>query len=97
MLPENLEQTTIETMATGDVASTVPWAMWVDTGRHCWLHPAYHVEERPFGTFTMRIELRADGYHVWAPPGKTWSPQAAPGYADSAGTEYLTVADFHHH
>jgi hypothetical protein len=71
VLPQNLKQATIETMGTGDVAYTAPWAMWVDTGRRCWLHPKYQVEGQPIGTATMRIKLRADGYHVWAPPGKT--------------------------
>ena len=92
LLPENLEHATIASMTTGDVAYTLPWAMWADTARRCWLHPDYSVEEQQaFGTSEMRIELRVDGFHVWAPPGKAWSSQAGPAYTDSAGAEYLTV------
>jgi hypothetical protein len=43
----------------------------------------------------MRIELRQDRYHVWAPPAESWSPQSQPGYAASGDVEYLPVAELH--
>lgn len=95
ILPESLESQTIARMTTGRTAYTVAWAMWVDTNRNCWLHPTYDVQSAPFGNFRMRIELREDGYHVWAPPGETWSPQSQPGYAASGDVEYLPVAELH--
>ncbi len=94
-LPENLEENTIDSMVTGEVGYTVPWGMWVDTDRNCWLHPKYTLHEHSGGTVQMRVELREDGYHVWAPPGKTWSVQAEPGYMSPQDTEYIPVVELH--
>jgi hypothetical protein len=95
ILHENLEPRTVAGMSRGDTAYTAPWAMWVDTERNCWLHPKYKVMPAPRGSVRMRIELREDGYHIWAPPAERWSPQAQPGYAASADVEYLPVAEVH--
>ena len=91
-LPENLEEATIDSMTTGQSAYTLPWGMWVDTERHCWLHPKYPISDKPHGTREMRIELKEDGYHVWTPPGETWSPQREPGFISPADTQYIPVA-----
>lgn len=95
MLPENLEEAAIELMAVGESGWAVPWAMWVDGARQCWLHPKYTVTERPGGTGVMLVELRADGYHVWPPAGYRWSPQSEPGYVSPHDTQYIPVAKLH--
>ena len=94
-LPEDLEESTIDSMTTGETAYTLPWGMWVDSDRNCWLHPKYSITPQVLGTSSMRIELREDGYHVWPPPGETWSPTAQPGYMSPADTQYLPVVRLH--
>lgn len=94
-LPEDLEEETIDNMVTGQVAYIVPWGMWVDSERHCWLHPKYTVFDVPKGTVQMRVELSEDGYHVWPPVGYTWQPSAEPGYMSPSNTEYIPVAQLH--
>ncbi|QQG96192.1 hypothetical protein HBE99_04430 [Mycobacteroides chelonae] len=64
ILPEGIEETAISDMTVGDVAYTVPWAMWVDRQRRCWLRPDFSVETAPCGTASMRIRKRTDGFHV---------------------------------
>jgi hypothetical protein len=95
-LPSRLEATNaIDQMALGDVGYTPPWGMWVDNDRNCWLHPKYSLAEQPQGTSEMRVELREDGYHVWAPTGKTWPLVDKPGFASSEDTEYIPVVMLH--
>ena len=94
-LPEDLERNTIDSMTTGDVGYTLPWGMWVDTDRNCWLHPKYPIDESPHGTAQMRVALHENGYHVWAPPGETWDPQAEPGYMSPQNTQYIPVVELH--
>lgn len=94
-LPENLEAAAIDTMMTGEVAYTVPWAMWVDTQRRCWLHPKYTTHETPHGTVEMRIELRQDGYHVWPPAGATWDMQEDHSYFGGGSIEFIPVIELH--
>ena len=94
-LPENLEGPTIATMATGETAYTVPWAMWVDNDRHCWLQPAFPAESEPGGTVQMRVELQRDGYHVWPTTGHRYSPEEEPGIVTTERPEYIPVAELH--
>lgn len=95
-LPLILLSRTIGRMASGQVGFTLPWGMWVDAEQRCWLHPDYPVSRESKGTQEMRVELRADGYHVWAPPGRTWTPQREPGYFSPADTRYIPVTEVHH-
>lgn len=95
ILPENLEAATLASMSVGESAYTLPWGMWVDGDRRCWLHPGYPAEPKPGGTVRMRVELQPNGFHVWTPPGETWNPQPEPSYASSAATEYLAVVELH--
>src|SRR6266508_1609463 len=76
-LPESMEEDTLDSMMTGEVAYTVPWAMWVDDQRQCWLHPKYPTHRHAHGTASMRVELRRDGYHVW-PRGERYQPTSEP-------------------
>ncbi len=95
ILPDRREDPKISDMIVGESAYTVKWGMWVDHGRRCWLHPDYTVQASPFGTANMRIELRENGYHVWAPPGATWEPREKPGYYSPADTKYIPVLELH--
>jgi len=95
ILPENLEGLTIDSIVVGDSGFIVPWGMWVDTQRHCWLHPKYPIHTSACGTTRMRIELRQDGFHVWPPEDETWQPQAEPVYVSPLDNEYLSVAKLH--
>lgn len=97
VLPENMEESRIVGMCPGDTRWTLPWAMWVDRDRRCWLHPEYPADLNPGGTVSMRIELHPDGYHVWPPADQRYSLQDEPGYVSPADTEYLPVAMLHSH
>jgi hypothetical protein len=95
ILPEDYEEATIDSMVTGERGYTVPWAMWVDADRNCWLHPKYTIHADTCGTVQMRVELREDGYHVWLVPGEKYQPRASPGYCSPEDTEYLPVVELH--
>jgi hypothetical protein len=65
LLSEQMEGRPLGGMMQGETAYAVPWAMQADTDRRLWLdlwHPAH---QHPGGTASMRVERRADGYHVW--------------------------------
>jgi hypothetical protein len=96
-LPRELEENkpTIARMAFGQSAYTVPWAMWADQDRLLWLHPDYEVHARTGGTVKMRIELREDGYHVWAPKSESWKPQGKSGYVGELSQPFIPVAALH--
>ena len=94
-LPENLQEATVDSMMTGQVAYMVPWGMWVDNERACWLHPKYTIYAQPGGTVVMRVELRQDGYHVWPTSDHKYSPTQEPGYASPSDTQYIPVAQLH--
>lgn len=72
-LSEDRLTRTIAGMREGESAWVVPWAMDVDTDRRCTLRADYGISDRPGGTVSMRIERRADGFHVWLPDDVTWS------------------------
>lgn len=96
-LPEDLVEATVEKMAIGEVGYTVPWAMWVDEQRQCWLHPQYSIHEKPGGTVEMKVERRIDGFHVWvAGLDFKWNPISQPGYFGGAGPGgWIPVAELH--
>lgn len=95
ILPPQAEEPTIDQMKVGEVCYTLPWGMWVDSNRLCWLHPKYPAENRPGGTVEMRVELRKDGFHVWVPKGRSWKPSSKPGFVSPADTKYLPVVELH--
>lgn len=95
LLPEDMEEASIDCMMTGEHGFTVPWAMWVDASRECWLHPKYTIDLTPFGTAVMRVELRIDGYHIWRVEGHRYQPSDHPGYVGSERTEFLSVVEIH--
>lgn len=66
-LPPSLEEPTIGKMIVGQNGYTVPWAMWADTDRRCWLKASFPCLPTMSGTVRMYIERRTDGYHVWPP------------------------------
>jgi hypothetical protein len=64
---EDMEWTVVVQMAVGQSGYVNPSAMSVDGDGHSWLREDAEVSSRPFGPAAMRVELRADGYHVWPP------------------------------
>lgn len=72
-LPEDRLQRTIASLREGESAWVVPWAMSVDVDRRCTLKADFGISDRPGGTVAMRVERRADGFHVWIPDDATWS------------------------
>lgn len=95
VLPESLEEDTISSLMTGEAGYVVPWGMWVDKNRQCWLHPEYRISDVPHGTASMRIELRPDGFHAWPPSDHAWSVQERAGYVGSEGVDFIPVAELH--
>jgi hypothetical protein len=95
VLPESFIEPSIKDTKIGQTFYTLPWGMWVDLNRMCWLHPDYPVSPEPDGTLSMRVQRRADGFHVWPPATSSYSPTAAPGYVSPADTVYLAVAKLH--
>jgi hypothetical protein len=95
ILPEDFEQDTIDAMMTGDGGYTVPWAMWVDDKRQCWLHPKYTIQAHTGGTVQMRVERRDDGYHVWLVPGEKYTPSVEHGYVSPRDLEFIPVVEAH--
>ena len=92
ILPESLEPATIAGMLIDETTYTVPWGMWVDSERRCWLHPDYHITSRPFGTSEMMIQRHEDGFEVWVPAGwRGWSPEDQPSYVGGEGKSWLPV------
>lgn len=64
-LPQRLEETnTIDRMKIGQGGWVVPWGMWADHGRRCWLRPKYTFDAEEFGTARMRVDRTEDGYVV---------------------------------
>ena len=95
-LPSTLEtRNGINQMDLGAAGYTVPWAMEVDNDRNCWLHPKYPVDDQPHGTAEMRVELREDGYHVWAPLDYTWDLRDVLKGMSPEVTLYIPVAVLH--
>jgi hypothetical protein len=95
ILPEDMEEATIDSMSTGESGYTVPWAMWVDAERNCWLHPKYTIHHAPGGTVQMLVQLRTDGYHVSPPCGEHYQPTSVPSYASPTDTAWLPVVELH--
>ena len=95
-LPSTLEKRNgIRQMNLGAVGYTVPWAMEVDYDRNCWLHPKHTLNQESRGTAEMRVELREDGYHVWAPSGYTWELRNVLKGMSPEVTLYIPVAVLH--
>lgn len=95
ILPEQFEYMTINKMVVGDSGYTVPWAMWVDKSRNCWLHPDYTLSAKPGGTVEMRVEKRKNGFHVWLAPGENYSPSSEPGFVGTVD-EFVPVEELHY-
>lgn len=96
ILPEGCEEYTISSMSTGEKGYTVPWAMWVDSERKCWLHPHYTISGHPGGTVQMKVQKRSDGYHVWLVDGERYSiSRNGPSYVGQEGAEWIPVMGLH--
>lgn len=94
-LPKRLIKPSVKDMQVGQHAFITPWGMWVDDQKRCWLHPDYTIHDSEGGTVTLRIERRADGFHVHAPRGYAWPLEKGPGYASPADTQYIPVKKLH--
>jgi hypothetical protein len=95
LLPENMEQVTIADMRPGEHGYTVPWSMWADNHRQLWLNPRYTWDEHAHGTASMRVERKADGFHVWPPPDYRYPTHQCHPYLLSGYVEFLPVAELH--
>lgn len=91
VLPESYVEPTLDAMNIGDAVYTVPWAMWVDLDRRCWLNPKYTAHQTPGGTVCMRVERRKDGYHVWLPKEARYDPHGN----SPADNRWLPVTELH--
>lgn len=63
------------------------WALLVDDDLGCWLDPTSYVGTRTH-EHTLRISVRADGFHVWLPAEYGWTP----GVAGRQPHKFLPVA-----
>jgi hypothetical protein len=63
-LPEDLEELTPAVTGIGESVWMVPWAMWVDGERRCWLATHFTAHEFPGGTVSMKVTRQEDGYVV---------------------------------
>jgi hypothetical protein len=75
-LTASMTGSTIASMQPGEATYVFPWAMYADADRKLWLHGDYRTRDRFWGAETMRVERRADGYHVWPVPGRKYMPEA---------------------
>jgi hypothetical protein len=93
LLPEAYESPSIDSMLEGDTFFTVPWAMWVDRERRCWLHPGYIIHEEPGGTVEMLVTRTADGFvvDISGVEDHKWGLEEEPGYMSPEDTEYIPV------
>lgn len=91
VLPENLETRYLNQLLVGEEVYVVSWAMWVDSQRHCWLHPDYGYTREPFGTSHMKVIRKDDGFWVYASDtNETWGVSDDPEYAGEV-TGWLPV------
>jgi hypothetical protein len=95
ILPENLEEATVESMAIGETAWTTPWGMWVDRQRRCWLNPEYTIRDEPAGTVQMRVERHQAGVRVWVPATERWKLSRRPPHNGGEEVNYLPVTEIH--
>lgn len=80
-LPNDKEGKTIEQMQVGETGYTLPWGMWVDKDKNCWLNEQYPLEKSPKGTVALKIEKLSEGYIAYI-EGMVykWNPQSEPCY-----------------
>lgn len=89
-LPEELEhKDDIAEMVVGQTGYTVPWAMWVDEERRCWLAPDCPLTPHPHGTATMQVTRDDEGWHVTVPSGARW--RRKPGYYTPGNIAVITL------
>jgi hypothetical protein len=94
-LPEHMDEPTLAGLLPGESCWTVPWAMWVDGDRCCWLHPGYLRHAHSGGTVQMRVQRIGDEYHVWPPADQRYSLQGHHGYISPDDTPWIPVAEIH--
>ena len=63
-LPSRLLERTIADLEIGEEGWTVPWAMFVDEDRRCYLNGNYPIVAEMRGTAQMLIQDTKDGYIV---------------------------------
>lgn len=81
-LPEKMRKPTGGYLQVGDAGYTQPHAMIADRDGKLWLQNWAQLERCSGGDATMRVEMRADGIHVWEVPGRRYTRQQyAPGSA----------------
>ena len=63
MLPESLEESTLEDLMNGESVWAVPWAMWADKSGRLWLNRGYTFSCQPGGTVQMKVS-KNDGEYI---------------------------------
>jgi hypothetical protein len=61
-MPERFIQKTIRDLSIGEQTLTVPWALYLDDKRQCWLNGNYSQHSMPGGTVQMKVTHTEQGY-----------------------------------
>lgn len=96
-LPQDKEENTIGKMKVGETGYTVPWAMWVDKERNCWLNEDYTIHKGRGGTVQLKIERLKEGYIAYINDknlNEKWNPTSSPGYCTPEEKLYGKVIGF---
>lgn len=87
-LPTELVASTIARLKVGQSTYAFPLTMSFDKNRRGWLNASRRMGAASDRN-SMRIERRADGYHVWLVEGETYFAEGSP------GSSYLPVVALH--
>jgi hypothetical protein len=78
-LPKNKEERLIQDMKIGESGYSVPWAMWVDEQKNCWLNEEYAIHKEKDVSRELKVEKLSEGYIVYIHDiDHNWSPQFEP-------------------
>ncbi|MFZ2663838.1 MAG: hypothetical protein WAX66_00530 [Patescibacteria group bacterium] len=91
-LPSSMKEPTISGLAVGQVAFTLPWAMFADTNERLMIVESYPAEERPGGTVQMRI-VKSNG-NILVDRGSIQNEKytpCVPCYAGVSSDQYVPV------
>ncbi len=79
LLPDHMEEDTIERMNIGDLGYTTPWAMYAERDRKMWINGNYTISKSPFRTMQMLVKRMSDGIEVDLSTirGEKYSPDGA--------------------
>ncbi|NMB91293.1 hypothetical protein GYA37_00420 [candidate division WWE3 bacterium] len=91
-LPSSMKESTISDLAVGQVAFTLPWAMFADMNERLMIVESYPAEKRRGGTTQMRI-AKSNG-NILVDRGSIWNEKytpCVPCYAGVSPDQYVPV------